>query len=158
MRRSLKAAGFTELKDGRWFHPATGAYGRLLKRSFRICRTSASIPGDRRHTIRRSKNRSCKSNLEEVWQVTPGAGMAKLIRKLVTEATPKIGEPKLTADLIERMSDRSNCASPAHIQRARGGVARTRPSLKLLLGWSPKGFRADNGAKVVGETFRGVKV
>lgn len=159
MRRSLKAAGFSELKDGRWFHAATGAYGRLLKRSFRICRASASIPEDRRHTIRRSKNRSCLSNLEEVWEVSPGDGMAKLLRKLVTDATPKIGEPKLTAYLIDRMSDRSKCGSnPAHINRGRGGTARTRPNLRSLLGWSPKSFRADTGAKVVGESFRGEKV
>jgi hypothetical protein len=128
MRRSIKAAGFIELKDGRWFHSETGAYGRLLKRSFRICRASASIPEDRRHRIRRSKNRSCISNLEEVWQVTPGAGMAALLRKLVTEATPKIGEPKLTATLIERMSDRLRCGStPSEVNRSRGGVARSRP-------------------------------
>lgn len=148
MRRSVKAAGFSELRDGRWFHAETGAYGRLLKRSFRICRSSASIPKDRRERIRRSANRGCKSNLEEIWEVSPGDGMAGLLRKLVTSAMPKITD-HADGDMIEKMGDLLRCAGVNHAgrNRARGGVARTRPSLKLLLGWSPASFRADGRSK-----------
>ena len=148
MRLSIKAAGYSELADGRWFHAETGAYGKLFKRSFRICRASASIPKDRRHRIRRSANRSCLSNLEEIWEISPGDGMAKVIRELVTSAMPKIGE-YADASLIEKMGDLLRCAGINHAgrNRGRGGVARTRPSLKLLLGWSPESFRADAGDK-----------
>jgi len=148
MIRSVKAAGFVKLADGRFFHPETGAYGRMLKRSFRVCRTSASIPADRRHTIRRSKNRSCKSNLEEIWEVSPGEGMAKLLRELARTATPKITD-NADGNLIEKMGDLLRCAGINHAgrNRARGGVGRSRPSLKLLLGFAPASFRADSRVK-----------
>jgi hypothetical protein len=138
MKRSIKAAGFFELKDRRgiFFHPETGAYGKLLKRSFRIC---CSRP--RKRNGKDATNRRSLKPLEEVWQVTPGAGMTKIIRELVKDAMP-VGSAAITAELLERMSDRLRCgSSPSHIQRARGGVGRTRPSFKAVAGWSPAKFR-----------------
>jgi len=146
MRRSIKAAGFTELASGVWFHRETGAYGKLLKRSFRICRSRP-----RTRNGRDCCNRTARKPLEEVWQVTPGTGMAKLIRSLVHDALPR-GTKGVDADLLEKMSSLLTCGgiNRADRNRARGGVKRSRPSLKLLLGWAPDSPRPTDARKWIG--------
>jgi hypothetical protein len=139
MRRSIKAAGYVELKDkpGLFFHPEMGAWGKLMKRSFRIC-----FSRPRTRNGKPCANRGSRKPLEELYVITPGVGMAKLIRSLVKEAKT-VTSGSVSPELLERMSDRLRCGSNLPANNRSGRLVTSLPTRKAFAGWSPATFRTD---------------
>jgi hypothetical protein len=141
MRRSINAAGFVEVKGGGFFHPPTGAHLRVEKELKLAIVERITSRKDGRVNKRDRVRRKATLPRETVEVVHAGKGMADRLRKALRDAFPKIKE--VCPKCLDTFSDRHRHSTPAHINRSRGGKARTRPGLKIALGWSPASFRAD---------------